>query len=54
MFYKCSECSKIIDGYIEKCPECGSKIAMSDSVSNLEKINIEMNRRVFHGVRKQE
>ena len=41
MFYKCAECGKIIDGYIEKCPECGSKIEMSDSVSNLEKINIE-------------
>ena len=41
MFYKCAECGKIIDGYVEKCPECGSKIEMSDSVSNLEKRNID-------------
>ena len=36
MFYKCSECSKIIDGYTKKCPECGNKIEMTDSVSEAE------------------
>jgi len=40
MFYKCSECSKIIDGYTKKCPECGNKIEMTDSVSETEAINL--------------
>ena len=40
MFYKCTECSKIIDGYIDKCPECGNKIEMTDSVSETEVRNL--------------
>ena len=41
MFYKCPECSKIFDGYIKKCPECGSQIEMTDSVSDAEVKNLE-------------
>lgn len=41
MHYKCPECSKIIDGYIEKCPDCGTKISMTDSISDAEDRNIE-------------
>ena len=33
MYYRCPECKKIYDSYIEKCTECGSKIELSDSVS---------------------
>ena len=40
MFYKCRECGKIMDGYIEKCPECGTKIEMTDSISDAEARNI--------------
>ena len=34
MFYKCPECEKIIDDYIEKCPYCGHSISSSDSISD--------------------
>ena len=34
MFYKCPECEKIIDDYIEKCPYCGHAISSDDSISD--------------------
>ena len=34
MLYRCPECSKIYEGYVEKCSECGAKITLSDSVSD--------------------
>lgn len=33
MYYMCPECKKIYEDYVEKCTECGRKIALSDSVS---------------------
>ena len=41
MFYKCPECSKIVESYVEKCPDCGYKISLSDSVSDAGLKNIE-------------
>ena len=34
MFYKCPECEKIIDDYIEKCPYCGHLISSDNSISD--------------------
>ena len=60
MYYRCPECKKIYDSYIEKCTECGSKIELSDSVSEArvkdyeaeedfeEKVKL-LNRRVRNG-----
>ena len=41
MLYKCPECSKVYDGYVEKCPECGSRISLSDSVYDAAAKNLE-------------
>ena len=40
MFYRCPGCSKVYDGYVEKCPECGGKISVSDSISDSAAGNI--------------
>ena len=41
MFYKCPECSKIFDGYTKKCPKCGSRIEMTDSITDAEARNLQ-------------
>ena len=41
MFYKCTDCSKIINGYIEKCPDCGCKIELTDSITDSEARNLQ-------------
>lgn len=60
MLYKCPECSKIYEEYVDKCPECGARISLSDSVSDAaarnminaeegeEKFNL-LNKRIRNG-----
>ena len=60
MLYKCPECSKIYEEYVDKCSECGARISLSDSVSDAaarnminaeegeEKFNL-LNKRIRNG-----
>lgn len=56
MYYMCPECKKIYEGYVEKCTECGSRIELTDSVTDAEVRNLgnaEVNEEKFELFKKR-